>query len=76
MESSIMKYSCTYKASEGLLYKYPHLKHFWKKYYDQREKSQESWLTPVILATVEAEVQKIVALGQPGKIVCETTSPK
>jgi hypothetical protein len=30
------------------------------------------WLTPIILATQEAESNKIVFQSQPGQIVCET----
>jgi hypothetical protein len=32
------------------------------------------WLTPVILATQEAEIRRIEAQSQPGQIVCETLS--
>jgi hypothetical protein len=32
------------------------------------------WLTPVILATQEAEIRRIVVRSQPGQIVCETLS--
>jgi hypothetical protein len=34
------------------------------------------WLMPVILATQEAEIRRIVARGQPGQIVWETLSRK
>jgi hypothetical protein len=34
------------------------------------------WLTPVIPATWEADIRRIVVQGQPGKIVCKTPSPK
>jgi hypothetical protein len=34
------------------------------------------WFTPVILATLEAEMERITIQGQSGQIVCETPSPK
>jgi hypothetical protein len=34
------------------------------------------WLTPVILATQEAEIRRIIVWSQPGKIVCKTLSQK
>jgi hypothetical protein len=34
------------------------------------------WITPVILASPEAEIRKIVVRGQPGQIVRVTLSPK
>jgi hypothetical protein len=33
------------------------------------------WLMPVILATWEAEIRRIVVRGHPEQIVCKTTSP-
>jgi hypothetical protein len=38
--------------------------------------SWHQWLTPVILATWEAEIRRITVQGQLKKIVCETLSPK
>jgi hypothetical protein len=34
------------------------------------------WLTPIILATQEAEIRRIIVQSQPGKTVCETLSQK
>jgi hypothetical protein len=34
------------------------------------------WLTPVILATQEAEIRRIMVRSQPGQIVCEILSQK
>jgi hypothetical protein len=34
------------------------------------------WLTPVILATQEAEIRRIAVHSQPGQIICETLSRK
>jgi hypothetical protein len=34
------------------------------------------WLTPIILATWEAEIKRIAVPSQPGEIVCKTPSPK
>jgi hypothetical protein len=34
------------------------------------------WLTPIILATQEAEIRKIIIQSQPGQIICETLSQK
>jgi hypothetical protein len=34
------------------------------------------WLTPIILATQEAEISRIKVQSQPGQIVCETLSRK
>jgi hypothetical protein len=37
---------------------------------------QHWWLTPVILATQEAEIRRIAVRSQPGQIVRETLSQK
>jgi hypothetical protein len=34
------------------------------------------WLTPIILATWDAEIRRILVQDQLGQIVCETPSPK
>jgi hypothetical protein len=34
------------------------------------------WLTPIVLATQEAEIKRITVQRQPGQIVCETLSRK
>jgi hypothetical protein len=38
------------------------------------EKARCRWLTPVILATQEAEIRRIAAQSQPGQIVREILS--
>jgi hypothetical protein len=38
--------------------------------------SDNKWFTPVILATQEAEIRRIMFQGQPGEIAPETTSSK
>jgi hypothetical protein len=37
-------------------------------------RKKEQWFTPVILATQEAEIRRIMVQGQPGQIVHETLS--
>jgi hypothetical protein len=46
--------------------------------YSKRYRINENnwWLTPVILASREAEIRRIAVQGQPGKIVLETLSQK
>jgi hypothetical protein len=48
---------------------------YYKKKKD-RQKGQAPWLTPVILATQEAEIRKIAVRSQPRQIVHETLSRK
>jgi hypothetical protein len=47
---------------------------------DKMHKTQSEagcpWLTPVILATQEAEIRRIAIPSQPGQIVLETLSRK
>jgi hypothetical protein len=38
--------------------------------------ARHQWLTPVILATQEAQIRRIVVQSQPGQIVPETLSQK
>jgi hypothetical protein len=40
----------------------------------ERQKARHWWLTPVILATQEAEIRRIVVRNQPEQIVKETLS--
>jgi hypothetical protein len=39
-------------------------------------KTRPWWLTPVIIATQEAEIRRIAIQSQPRQIVCETLSRK
>jgi hypothetical protein len=38
--------------------------------------ARRQWFTPVIPATQEAEIRRIVVESQPGQIVCETLTQK
>jgi hypothetical protein len=38
--------------------------------------SQPQWLTPIILATWEAKIRRIVVRSQPRPIILKTLSPK
>jgi hypothetical protein len=42
----------------------------------EKRGARGQWLTPVTLATWEAEIRRIVVQGQPGQIVLKTPSPK
>jgi hypothetical protein len=42
----------------------------------ESRKARRQWLTPVILATREAEIRRITVRSQPGQIVCEILSRK
>jgi hypothetical protein len=42
----------------------------------KNNKSGHQWFTPVILATQEAEIRRIVVRSQPGQIVCKILSQK
>jgi hypothetical protein len=43
---------------------------------EEKRQARHQWLTPVILATQEAEVRRITVLSQPGQIVCKTLSQR
>jgi hypothetical protein len=47
--------------------------HWWKQL---NNPTRCQWLTPVILATQEAEIRRIAVWSLPGQIVCETLSQK
>jgi hypothetical protein len=44
--------------------------------YLRLHKAERQWLTPVILATREAEIRRIAVRSHHGQIVCETLSQK
>jgi hypothetical protein len=43
---------------------------------NQNRRARHPWLTPVILATEEAEIRRIVVQNHPGQIVHKTPSQK
>jgi hypothetical protein len=47
-----------------------------KKRKEEKKRAGHRWLTPVILATQEAEIRRITVPSQPAQIVCETLSQK
>jgi hypothetical protein len=65
-------------VSSWFLHHFPFFSHFHYHYgisllHDLNKiKGQHQWLMPVILATQEAEIRRIVVWSQPRQIVCET----
>jgi hypothetical protein len=68
-------FSCTIYARKKTLLNFKKLKIFIVSY-KIGEFAGHWWLLPVILATCEAKIGKIVDQGWPGQIVCETLSHK
>jgi hypothetical protein len=46
----------------------------WKKKEKRKKEAGCQWLTPVILATQEADIRRIIVQSQPKPIVLETLS--
>jgi hypothetical protein len=47
-----------------------------KLFYIKKIYARHQWLTPIILATQEAEIRRMIVQSQPGQIVQETLSQK